>query len=93
MLRREDEGERSAYAEPTGDLARSRRRRHRLQELGYWGGLLLFSGLLALFLAFTLPDRGKAEETEQNAIATISAQKTEVASATAAAATEAAGVQ
>ena len=91
MLRREDEGERSAYAEPTGDQARSRGRRRRLQNVVYWGGLFAVTGLLALFLAFTLPDRGKAEKAQKEEIATISAEKTVIASATAAAATAAAG--
>ena len=87
MLRREEEGESRPDSEPSGQLAESRRRKRRLQELAYWVGLLLVTGLLALFLASSLQDRAEAEDAASDLIATISAEKTAVAESTAAAAT------
>ena len=85
MLRTEEDG---SQAEPSGDIAGRRKRRRRLQELAYWIGLLLLAGVLAAFLAITLPERGRAELIERNIAGTISAEKTQSAEVTATASAE-----
>jgi hypothetical protein len=88
VLRTEEDG---SQAEPAGEYARGRRRKHRIQEFTYWIGILLFAGVLAAFLVITLPERGRAEEIERNIAGTISAGKTQAAAVTATASAESLG--